>query len=148
MGCRGAMRGVIGSALQCTYAPRVYELCVQSCFAAAHAIVIGGVREPVHGHNWDVRVVIRAPRVDSEGLVCDFHAVEAAVASILSRFHNRHLNEVEPFTVTNPTAELVARHIADELGTALAPVLMPQAGRVARVSVTEAPGCVASYEPD
>jgi 6-pyruvoyltetrahydropterin/6-carboxytetrahydropterin synthase len=126
----------------------VYELTVQSCFAAAHAIVMGGIREPIHGHNWDVRVVIRAPRLDADGLLCDFHAVEKGLAAIIARFHNRHLNEVEPFTTINPTAELVARHIALELAAKLGPVLAPQDGRIAKVSVTEAPGCTAAFEPD
>lgn len=109
---------------------------------------MGGIREPIHGHNWEVCVVIRAPRLDADGLVCDFHAVEKALAAIINRFHNRHLNEVEPFTTTNPTAELVARHIAVGLAAQLGPVLAPQSGRIARVSVTEAPGCTAAFEPD
>jgi hypothetical protein len=47
---------------------------------------------------------------------------------------------VPPFDRLNPTAELVARHIADELGGAV-----PAGVRVHAVSVGEAPGCTATY---
>lgn len=94
----------------------MYALTVEKTFSAAHAIVIGGERERVHGHNWQVLATIEGESLDAEGLLVDFHALERALGAIIDRFHNGSLNEVEPFTVLNPTAELVAKHIADELG--------------------------------
>ena len=94
----------------------MYALTVEKTFSAAHAIVIGGERERVHGHNWQVLATVEGESLDAEGLLVDFHALERALGAIVDRFHNGSLNEVEPFTVLNPTAELVAKHIADELG--------------------------------
>jgi 6-pyruvoyltetrahydropterin/6-carboxytetrahydropterin synthase len=125
----------------------MYQLTVQSCFAAAHAIVMGGVREAMHGHNWEVKVEIRGERLDADGLLCDFHAAEQALAAVIEPFRNKTLNDVEPFTRVNPTAELVAKHIADSMTLRLASVLSPVGARVAAASVTEAPGCLARYEP-
>lgn len=121
----------------------MYELSVQRVFSAAHALLLGGRREPLHGHDWRVTVVVAGTKLDRDGLLCDFHALQAALDSILAPFRNANLNEVEPFTRVNPSAEQVARHIADRLAPALPPGV-----RLARVHVTEAPGCEATYRPD
>jgi 6-pyruvoyltetrahydropterin/6-carboxytetrahydropterin synthase len=115
-------------------------------FAAAHAIVIAGRREPVHGHNWHVTALISGPTLDSDGLLCDFHTVHAVLVDIVAPFHNNNLNAVAPFDTVNPTAELIARHIADELTARLGDALS-QAARVESVRVTESPGCAAIYRP-
>jgi 6-pyruvoyl-tetrahydropterin synthase len=70
--------------------------------------------------------------------------VERALREITGRFHNRNLNEAPPFDEINPTAELVARHIADAL---VAAVALPRGVRVAGVRVTEAVGCAAEWRP-
>ena len=76
----------------------MYQITVQSVFAAAHAIrLYDGELEPVHGHDWNVRVTIAAEELDEIEVVMDFHVLEEALAELLDRFHNRHLNEVEPF---------------------------------------------------
>lgn len=125
----------------------MYEVSVQTEFAAAHAIVLGGVREPLHGHNWQVTATLSGPRLDAEGLLCDFHLVETSLRELTGRFHNRNLNEHPPFNQTlNPSAENVAFHIADELSRRLAGRLPPGVV-VSSVRVTEAPGCAATYRP-
>lgn len=118
----------------------MYELTVERVFSAAHAIMIHGSQEPVHGHNWHVRLVVSGDRLNDDGLLCDFHLLERELDRVIGAFNNRHLNEVPPFDRVNPTAEHVARHIAD----AVQPHL-PKSVRLERVSVTEAPGCVATW---
>lgn len=122
----------------------VFELTVHSEFCAAHALVISGVRETTHGHNWRVEVVIRGSELDQDGLLCDFHTVEEMLEQVIEPFQNADLNKVEPFLRLNPSAEHVARHIATSLSELLDGSLAPHA-RVWSVSVTEAPGCVAKY---
>lgn len=126
----------------------VFEISVETEFAAAHAIVLAAGREPMHGHNWHVTVTLAGPRLTDEGLLCDFHVVEAALKEIIGRFHNRCLNELPPFSDRlSPTAENVALHIADELVKALDGRL-PEGVRLTAVRVTEAPGCAAVYRPE
>lgn len=120
----------------------MFELSVQRVFPAAHAIVMRGEREPLHGHDWSLEVTVTADALDEDGLLCDFHAVQDAVDAVIRPFHSRNLNETPPFDRTNPTAELVARHIAEAVATRL-----PAGVRVARVRLTEAPGCAALYHP-
>ncbi|MEM9373875.1 MAG: 6-carboxytetrahydropterin synthase [Planctomycetota bacterium] len=115
-------------------------------FAAAHAIVIAGNREPVHGHNWHVTAQLTGPTLDDDGLLCDFHTVHGVLVAILEPFHNNDLNAIPPFDEINPTAELIAKHIADELSDRLGPTLAESA-RVESVRVTESPGCAAIYRP-
>jgi 6-pyruvoyltetrahydropterin/6-carboxytetrahydropterin synthase len=122
----------------------MYEITVEADFSAAHAIVIAGTREPVHGHNWHVVVTIAGDALDPDGLLCDFHTVQGMLDGFIDPFRNRNLNDTPPFDRTNPTAELVAKHLGDRLAESLNPSLAPAAW-VASVRVTEAVRCRATY---
>ena len=50
------------------------------------------------------------------------------------------MNQTPPFDEVNPTAELVAKNIAESVSSRLGDMV-----HVNRVSVTEAPGCEATY---
>jgi len=123
----------------------MFELNVSTEFCAAHALVIGGVREALHGHNFRVVAAITGPELDADGLLCDFHTVQDLLGAILEPFQNRNLNEVAPFDRLNPSAEEIARHIAHRLHESLDGALSPYGAKVSWVSVTEAPGCLAIY---
>jgi 6-pyruvoyltetrahydropterin/6-carboxytetrahydropterin synthase len=122
----------------------MYELSVHTEFCAAHAILLEGQRETVHGHNWRVTATVTGGQLDREGLLCDFHLIERVLKEVIGPYHNADLNRLPPFVDVNPTAENVARHIADALAARLDPQLAPRAG-VACVRVTEAPGCTVTY---
>lgn len=127
----------------------MHRLTIQTTFCAAHAIVIRGEREPLHGHNWRVTAVVEGPRLDQDGLLVDFHALERGLADIVRPFHNRNLNDTPPFDRINPTAEHVASYIAQALGNALEADREASARgvRVRSVGVTEAEGCEAAFFP-
>jgi 6-pyruvoyltetrahydropterin/6-carboxytetrahydropterin synthase len=118
----------------------MYELTVEREFCAAHAITINGHREPVHGHNWRVRVIVIGGELDSNGLLCDFHVIERELDGIIKAFDNNDLNATPPFDRLNPTAEHVARHIAQRLQPK-----MPRNITLKGATVTEAPGCSATF---
>lgn len=134
-----------------------FALEVECEFSAAHAILLGGVRERLHGHNWRVVVSVVGDRLDDEELLCDFHEVERMLEAIVAPFRDGNLNETPPFDRVNPTAEAVARHIATQLSAQLPTKIPPQlptqlAERRVRetpsvflewVRVTEAPRCTA-----
>jgi len=123
-----------------------WSLTVERSFCAAHAITMAGSLEPLHGHTWEVRVEVAAPALDGDGLLCDFHALEAVVDEVLAPLRDRNLNEVPPFDRLNPTAEHVAWHLASAID---ARVRERMAGdvRVTEVRVVEAPGCTAIFRP-
>jgi 6-pyruvoyltetrahydropterin/6-carboxytetrahydropterin synthase len=118
-----------------------YALEVECEFAAAHAIVLAGARERLHGHNWRVVVSVAGERLDGEELLCDFHLVERLLGEIVAPFRDGNLNETAPFDRINPTAEALARHIAHALASALA-AHVPSV-HLEWVRVTEAPRCTA-----
>lgn len=118
----------------------MYSIRIERIFSAAHAILIDGQQERLHGHDWRVRVAVESPELDSEGMVCDFHMLENALDDVLDPFRDSNLNETPPFDSVNPTAENVAGHIAAMLDSSL-----PETVSAITVAVTEAPGCEARY---
>ena len=112
-------------------------------FSAAHALrLYDNSLEPVHGHNWRVRVTVASRELDSIGVVMDFHELERLVDSIIGPWHNRHLNECPPFAHgLNPSAENVALHIARALK-------LPQRVVLIKVEVWETDANRATYLPD
>jgi 6-pyruvoyltetrahydropterin/6-carboxytetrahydropterin synthase len=126
----------------------MFTIQVNHEFCAAHSIVLQGTQEPIHGHNFKVTATIAGTTsensLDNEGLLCDFHLVETTLIQICQPFVNNNLNETPPFDQLNPTAEHIAKFIADELAAILDAELAPNA-KVQSVSITEAPGCLATY---
>ncbi|MEM7516161.1 MAG: 6-carboxytetrahydropterin synthase, partial [Planctomycetota bacterium] len=80
--------------------------------------------------------------LDGDGLLLDFHALEADLAALIEPLHNRNLNETPPFDDLNPTAEHVAGHLGRELAARL-----PEGVHLVGLSVTEAVGCQATWRP-
>jgi len=85
-------------------------------FAAAHAIR-GHTRgcERLHGHNYRVRVHLRAAELDELGMVLDFVDLKAILAEVLGPFDHRVINDVPPFDERNTTAERLAEYVHDEV---------------------------------
>ncbi len=121
-----------------------FEITTTRTFAAAHQLVLyDGSLEPLHGHNWVVRVAVTAAMLDAMGVVMDFHELERLVDAIVVPMHNRHLNDVEPFkSDLNPSAENVAVHV----GRSLSPRL-PHDVTLRAVTVWETPENSAAYYP-
>jgi 6-pyruvoyltetrahydropterin/6-carboxytetrahydropterin synthase len=123
----------------------VFEISKDFVFSAAHQIRFhGGKCERLHGHNWRVRVHVRASELNRIGMVVDFADLQKLVAEIGARFDHRNVNEVPPFDVENTTAELLARFFYVETDRRLA---ASEGGRVAvsRVEVWESEGSLAVY---
>jgi 6-pyruvoyltetrahydropterin/6-carboxytetrahydropterin synthase len=118
-------------------------------FAAAHAIR-GHTRgcQNLHGHNYRVRVHLRARRLDELGMVLDFADLKSIMQEILGPFDHRVINEVPPFDERNTTAELLAEYVFGEVDKRL-----PESGEprrrieVTRVEVWENDTACAAYEP-
>jgi 6-pyruvoyltetrahydropterin/6-carboxytetrahydropterin synthase len=126
----------------------VFEISKDFLFSAAHQIRLhGGKCERLHGHNWRIRVFVRAAVLDKIGMVIDFADLQKMVAEIGARFDHRNVNEIPPFDELNTTAELIARFFHQEMAARLAAA---QGGRVtvSRVDVWENEGSLASYREE
>lgn len=119
-----------------------FEISSTRHFSAAHQLrLYDGSLEPVHGHNWRAKVTVAAPKLDSIGVVMDFHELERLMDAIIAPLHNHHLNETEPFRKLNPSAENVALHVARSLR-------LPAGVQLVSVEVAETPENVAVYRPE
>ena len=118
-----------------------FEITTTRTFAAAHQLrLYDGSLEPLHGHNWRVKVTVAAPRLDAIGVVMDFHELERRVNAIVELMHNRNLNDLGAFKSTNPSAENVAVHIAQNLD-------LPQVVKLESVEVWETAENSAIFRP-
>src|SRR4051812_34106579 len=108
-----------------------FEITTTREFSAAHQLrLLDGVMEPLHGHNWRVKVVVWAARLDGMGVVMDFHELERLMGDVIGPMHNRNLNELGAFASMNPSAENVALHIAGS-------IVLPKSVKLLSVEVWE-----------
>ena len=97
-----------------------YTLRVVTEFAAAHTLRgYPGSCGRLHGHNWKVEVEIRASELDELGMGIDFREIRRHAREVTGGLDHRYLNELEPFTEINPTAENIAAHCFTELSARL-----------------------------
>ena len=123
----------------------MFEVSVEETFAAGHALRnYHGKCENVHGHNYRVRVTLEGDALGSNGLLVDFVDVKKQLVEIINRLDHQFINDVEPFTVLNPSAENLAKYFYDELSGKLSnhsevPV------RIAEVRIWETDTSIAAY---
>jgi 6-pyruvoyltetrahydropterin/6-carboxytetrahydropterin synthase len=121
----------------------MYELTVKTDFSAAHRLRdYEGACERLHGHNYKIDVVLQAEKLDKAGMAMDFKDVKAALAEIMDQVDHQFLNETEPFDQTNPTAENIAKWIADQLAARVS-----EGVTVKSVTTWESDNCGATYRP-
>ena len=120
----------------------MHEIRIERVFNASHALrLYDGSIEPSHGHDWRTFVHVRAETLDAIEVVMDFHELERIVGGVLADLHGRDLNQHAAFAQVNPSAERVAEHIYKSIEAQLPRDRVT----LAKVTVTEAPGCRASY---
>jgi 6-pyruvoyltetrahydropterin/6-carboxytetrahydropterin synthase len=118
-----------------------FEITTTRTFSAAHQLRLNdGSLEPLHGHNWRVKVAAGAARLDPIGVVMDFHELERLVDAVLAPLHNTHLNDAAAFAALNPSAENVAFHIGRSLA-------LPGGVQLLSVEVWETDGNSAVFRP-
>jgi 6-pyruvoyltetrahydropterin/6-carboxytetrahydropterin synthase len=123
----------------------MWEISAETVVAAAHRLRdTPGEGERLHGHNWRIRAVVRAAALESTGWVLDFNHVTAVLRALVEPYEHVFLNEIPPFDDLNPTAENLARVVAE----GLAAKLDDGRARVTRVDVWENDTCCATYFRD
>jgi 6-pyruvoyltetrahydropterin/6-carboxytetrahydropterin synthase len=64
----------------------------------------------LHGHNYQVEVVLQSPKLDESGFVIDYGDLKPLKEFIDSTLDHRHLNDVLPFQTS---AENIAKFLYD-----------------------------------
>lgn len=97
-----------------------YTLKILADFASAHTLRdYPGACARMHGHNWKVETEVLAAGLDETGMGVDFKVIKQATRDIAGRLDHRYLNDLEPFTEINPTAENIAAYFYKELSAQL-----------------------------
>jgi 6-pyruvoyltetrahydropterin/6-carboxytetrahydropterin synthase len=118
----------------------MYTIAKRFAFSASH--VIGGLPADhpcgrLHGHNYDVEVILQSPALDSAGFVRDFHELSALRDFIDETLDHRHLNDVLGHDRT--TCEVISRWLHDWC--------KERWPEVVAVRVSETPRTFAEYRP-
>jgi 6-pyruvoyltetrahydropterin/6-carboxytetrahydropterin synthase len=123
----------------------MFEVSVEYTFAAGHALRhYRGKCENVHGHNYRIQVTVEGAQLNSIGLLVDFVELKKNTRAVADRLDHQFINDLEPFTVVNPSAENIAKYFYDELE----PTVKGEPGqglRLARVTVWETDTSIARY---
>lgn len=93
----------------------MYEVTVDDTFSAGHYLRnYKGKCENPHGHNYKVQVTLKGRELDKAGLLLDFRDLKHVMKHVIERLDHKMINDVEPFTVLNPSAENLAKFIYDQ----------------------------------
>ena len=95
----------------------MFVLKIVTDFASAHSLRdYPGDCSRLHGHNWQVEVMVSSQVLDESGIAIDFREIKKQTKSVVKRLDHQYLNEIKPFDVLNPTAENIAKYFFDEIG--------------------------------
>ena len=122
-----------------------YRLKVVTEFASAHTLRdYPGACSRMHGHNWKVELEAVATTLDEIGMGVDFKKMKAAANEVGERLDHRYLNDLEPFTAINPTAENIAAYMYRET----AAILNSETIRVKAVTLWETDRACVRYSEE
>ena len=104
-----------GAALMRLQGDCMYEVTVEAEFSSGHYLRnYRGKCENPHGHNYVVRVTLRGKELDAAGLLLDFKQLKLVMRPVIEYLDHQMINDLEPFTTINPSAENLARYFFDE----------------------------------
>ncbi|TBV83372.1 MAG: 6-carboxytetrahydropterin synthase QueD [Desulfobulbaceae bacterium] len=120
----------------------MFEIFTTTHFSSGHHLrdYPGNCEKP-HGHNWKIKVSIRADELNQLGMGLDFRELKAALKVIIDDLDHCDLNELPAFKQVNPSSENIARHIFQELKKSL----VTERYRPHQVTVWETDACGVSY---
>ncbi len=127
----------------------MFTLSIKISFSAAHSLRgYPGKCVNIHGHTFTAECMVRGSKLDSQGMVIDFHTLEDMVEKITDEFDHRLINEHPSFTEEglNPTAENLAFYIYKKLEEVLKDY--NQTISVHEVRVWESDDAYASYREE
>lgn len=93
----------------------MFEVTVEAGFSSGHYLRnYRGKCENPHGHNYRVFVTLVGKELDEAGLLLDFKLLKQVMRPVVDRLDHQMINDLEPFTTVNPSAENLARYFYEE----------------------------------
>jgi 6-pyruvoyltetrahydropterin/6-carboxytetrahydropterin synthase len=94
----------------------MFRITVEDTFASGHYLrEYRGKCENPHGHNYRIRVTLEGEQLDRAGLLLDFKDLKEAIKPTVDRLDHQMINDLEPFTSLNPSAENLARYFFGQI---------------------------------
>jgi 6-pyruvoyltetrahydropterin/6-carboxytetrahydropterin synthase len=98
----------------------MFEVTVQAEFSSGHFLRnYRGKCENPHGHNYRVLVTLAGEELDDTGLLLDFKLLKQILRPTVDYLDHRMINDLEPFTTVNPSAENLAKYFFDQTNAEL-----------------------------
>ena len=98
----------------------MFEVTVQAGFSSGHYLRnYHGKCENPHGHNYRVLVTLIGETLDEAGLLLDFKLLKQVLRPTVDYLDHQMINDLEPFTTLNPSAENLARYFYQKTATQL-----------------------------
>ena len=120
----------------------MFLLNVKAHYDAAHFLRnFHGKCERLHGHRYVVEAGLAFDDVAEGGMAYDFGEAKRHLRVVANRLDHQNINEVEPFTTLEPSAENQARWIFDQLRE----LLGARGEHLVYVRVWETPNQYAQY---
>ncbi len=97
-----------------------YEVTVVREFVAWHWLTVPdpGPEGERHSHDFTAEVTLRGPELNEYGYLVDIDAVRAGLDESVERYEGATLNDLPEFAGKNPSAERLARFIAERFDEA------------------------------
>jgi 6-pyruvoyltetrahydropterin/6-carboxytetrahydropterin synthase len=98
----------------------MFEVTVEAGFSSGHYLRnYQGKCENPHGHNYKVRVTLAGAELDDAGMLLDFKLLKHVMRPVIDRIDHQMINDLEPFTVLNPSADNLARYFYQQTNVQL-----------------------------
>ena len=126
----------------------MFEVTVEAGFSSGHYLRdYHGKCENPHGHNYRVLVTLAGAELESNGLLLDFKVLKDILKPVVNYLDHQMINDLEPFTRVNPSAENLAKYFFDETNRKLSDTTAGRV-RVKRSTVFETDTSQATYSAD
>lgn len=124
----------------------MFELLVKSHFSAAHFLKdYPGPCANLHGHNYQVEIVVACSKLNQIGIGVDLKILKTILADVLKPLDHACLNEHPVFRgkgpAQNPSSENVAKYIYAETKKRIKKLPV----RLDRVVISESEGSAVTY---
>ena len=98
----------------------MFEITVQAGFSSGHYLrdYYGKCENP-HGHNYRVLVTLIGAELEPNGLLLDFKRLKEVLKPTVDYLDHQMINDLEPFTVLNPSAENLAKYFFENTANQL-----------------------------
>jgi 6-pyruvoyltetrahydropterin/6-carboxytetrahydropterin synthase len=125
----------------------MYRIQVKDHFAAAHKIGdYQGKCRRLHGHRWDIEIVLSGKELNQLNMLVDFVQIKNLMSQVTEHLDHYYINE--QLDERNVTAEFLAKWSYDDIAEVMSESPEFKGITLSRVTIWESPECCVKYSPE